>query len=199
MRVREGTVDRVMAVGTASHKGLGFVDGTGLRDTMAIDTGSGLIREQQVVRGGTVRNMTEAAVFSDRSVLEHERAALSLVALGALLGLEVQAGPAGLVRPMAVRASEHALPHGVVGGQVQLGTHVRMASDTQAGRDVRIREQVTRHVRICANVEGLVVVGGMTVCAEQPRLLMIGGLPAEQTAMACRVAIEADFVGGVSD
>jgi hypothetical protein len=76
---------------------------------MAKDTGAGLIRNEQVVGGGAVGHVAVTAILDHRCVLEHPRAALGLVAFGALLGLEVQAISAGFVWAMAIRAAEHAL------------------------------------------------------------------------------------------
>ena len=98
--------------------------------------------DEEVVGGGAVGHVAMTAILRNRSVLEHEGPALGLMALGALLGLEVQAVSAGFVRAVAVRAAEHALTDGVVRGQVQLSADVRMAFNAEAGRDAGVRQQV---------------------------------------------------------
>lgn len=98
-----------MTVGAACHVGLRVVDGAGLGDTMAKDTGGGLIRHEEIVSDSTMRHMAMATILDHRCVLEHPRAALGLMAFGALFGLAVQAISAGFVWAMAIRAAEHAL------------------------------------------------------------------------------------------
>lgn len=179
MRVRERTVNAVVAVRTAGREGLGIVNGSGFGNAVAVDACPRLIRDEQIIGRRTMRNMTETAVLDDGGVLEHERSTLGLMTLGALVRLETQPRPTRFVGSMTIDAPEHAFGDGVMGRKVQLRSHVLMAFETKVSRIVGVGKSARRDRVALSNVKRLPIVRVVTIGAEKTSATMLRRVPVQ--------------------
>lgn len=179
MRVGKRTVHCAVTIGAAGDIGLRVVRGSHFGDGMTVDAGARLICAKQVVGGGTVWDVAVATVLGDGRMFVDVGARLGLMTLRTLSGLGAEANFPGLVRAVAVRASQHPFAHGMVGGEVQAGgdlgvtTHAKLRIRSCAGQDV------TRSFRGDPHVKWLAIVRVMTIGTKQTGALVFGQVPGQ--------------------
>jgi hypothetical protein len=130
MRIVIGSVNGAMAIGTACHISLSVVGRAHLGDRVAGGTDPRLIRAQEVLRGGTMRRVAEAAVLRHREMFVDPGPCLSLMTALASLVLRSEIA---LDRPMwrvTGNAIEHSLAYGMMRGQIETRADLAMAIDT---------------------------------------------------------------------
>ena len=172
MRIGEGAMHGSVAIRTTGDVRLGIMGGTRLGDGMTVDTRSRLACAKQIVGGRAVGNVAVAAIFENGRVIVDPWARLRLMALRALFGLRAEPCLLGRMGRMAIYAAQHSLTYRVMGGEVEPGSNLRVATHTKPRFGLSIRQNVAREPGRKSYVSRLAVVRIMTVRTEKVRAPM---------------------------